>query len=100
MSDEVYSAMITLSEFLYENVYRSPKVHKEFEKAKKILSELYTYFLDNEAIFIKELENMEMEECCNTNQSKERLVCDFIASMTDRHALNLYEKIFFPVPFV
>ena len=100
MSDDLYSAMTSLREFLYENVYRSPKVHKEFEKARKILSELYAFFLDNEDILIKELKNMEMEKCYNNNHTRERLVCDFIASMTDRHALNLYEKIFFPLPFV
>jgi dGTPase len=30
----------------------------------------------------------------------ERIVCDFIASLTDRYALQLYEKIFFPSPLV
>jgi dGTPase len=47
MSDEVFSAMTTLRAFLYENVYRSSQVHREFIKAKKILSELYAYLLDN-----------------------------------------------------
>ena len=35
MSDDVYSAMIELRQFLYQNVYRSARVHKDFEKAKK-----------------------------------------------------------------
>ena len=43
ISDEVLSAMIDLRKFLYENVYRSFHVHKEFIKAKKILTEIYTY---------------------------------------------------------
>ncbi|NNK83998.1 MAG: deoxyguanosinetriphosphate triphosphohydrolase, partial [Desulfobacterales bacterium] len=38
MSDEVFSAMTTLRQFLYDNVYRSVRVHNEFVKAKKILS--------------------------------------------------------------
>jgi dGTPase len=33
-------------------------------------------------------------------QPKGRTVCDFIASMTDRYAMNLYRKIFFPSPLV
>ena len=41
MSDRVYNAMTTLRQFLYENVYRSERVHQEFVKAKKILTELY-----------------------------------------------------------
>jgi len=100
ISDKVYSAMKTLREFLYENVYRSPQVHKEFVKAKKILSDLYSFFLNNEDDLQRELENMEMSDCMNNSQSRERVVCDLIASITDRYALNLYEKIFFPSPLV
>jgi len=100
MRDEIYSAMTTLRQFLYENVYRSPRVHKEFVKAKKILSDLYTFFLNDDEKFQKELEAVEMAECINNNQPKERIVCDFIASITDRYALSLYEKIFFPIPLV
>ena len=60
MSDEVYSAMISLRRFLYKHVYRSQKVHKEFVKAKKILLELYTYFINNEEMFIRELATMNL----------------------------------------
>ncbi len=100
MSDEVYSAMTTLRHFLYDNVYRSPRVHNEFVKAKKILSELYSYFTENETILHKELKMLKMSDCNHKNQSKEQVVCDIIASMTDRYAMNLYSKIFFPSPLV
>lgn len=100
ISDKVYSAMKTLRKFLYENVYRSPQVHKEFVKAKKILSDLYSFFLNNRDDLQRELKNMEMVACMNNSQSRERVVCDLIASITDRYALNLYEKIFFPSPLV
>jgi len=98
MSNEVYSSMTELRVFLYEKVYRSPQVHGEFVKAKKILSELYTYCLENEKMFKRELKAMHIEACNYNNQPSERIVCDFIASMTDRYALDLYEKIFFPSP--
>ncbi len=98
MSDEIYSTMTELRQFLYDNVYRSPKVHNEFVKAKKILSELYTCYLNNEKLLLKGLGDLEMSECNHSSQTKERIVCDFIASMTDRYALTLYEKIFFPSP--
>jgi len=102
MSDDIYSAMTMLREFLYDNVYRSPKVHNEFVKAKKILSELYKYLLNDEHMVNRELSNMEMASCYSgiqhDKQAYERIVCDFIASMTDRYALDLYSKIFFPSP--
>ena len=100
MTDDVYAAMIELRQFLYENVYRSAKVHKDFEKAKKIISELYTYFLENDQILEQNLTELKMERCYNSHNAKERTVCDVIASMTDRYALNLYKKIFFPSPVV
>ncbi|MBW2567934.1 MAG: deoxyguanosinetriphosphate triphosphohydrolase [Deltaproteobacteria bacterium] len=100
ITDELHSAMLTLRKFLYENVYRSVQVHKEFVKAKKILSELYTYFLNNEEMLHKGLAELEMTACYDTSKSNERIVCDFIASMTDRYALNLFEEIFFPSPLV
>jgi len=37
MSDKVHSAMLLLRKFLYDNVYKSYEVHKEFVKAKKII---------------------------------------------------------------
>ena len=100
LSDKVHSAMKRLRKFLYENVYRSPNVHKDFEKSKKILSELYNYFFDNAPMFEKKLSELQMSGSNHDNQPKERIVCDFIASMTDRYAMNLYKKIFFPSPLV
>ena len=100
MSAAVFSAMTRLREFLYENVYRSPKVHREFIKAKKILTELYSFFLDNGDMLHRELATMEMDHCHGPDDSRERVVCDFIASMTDHYALDLYAKIFFPSPLV
>lgn len=100
ISDKLFAAMTELREFLYEKVYRSPQVHKEFIKAKKILSDLYNYLLKNDKMLKEKLEDMEMLAIYDSEQSKERVVCDLIASMTDRYALNLYEEIFFPMPIV
>ena len=101
VSDNMKEAMSRLREFLYENVYRSPQVHGEFEKSMKVLKDLYMYFLDrkNAKRFEHELSDIEMEGCA-VNDPHDRRVCDFIASMTDRHALDLYSKLFFPLPLV
>jgi dGTPase len=98
ISEPVHEAMTILRQFLYENVYRSPKVHNEFLKAVKILSELYGFFMENEKVLHKEMNNMEMGAPGKNGQPRERVICDFIASMTDRYALNLYSKLFFPSP--
>ena len=99
MSQSVSDAMATLRQFLYDNVYKSDQVHGEFVKAKKILSELYYYLLENPEVLEKQLKKMEMG-CFRMDTTPERRVCDFVASITDRYALNLYEEIFFPTPLV
>ena len=100
LSAPVNDAMQALRHFLYDNVYRSEKVHNEFVKAKKILSDLYAHFLNHESDLQKELQAMEMHGCNTPSQPRERLVCDLLASMTDRYAMNLYKSIFFPSPTV
>jgi dGTPase len=100
MSADVSEAMSALRKFLYDNVYRSSRVHNHFEKANKILSELYTYFLDDEQSLNVYLEELQMTGCNDNSQPRERIVCDLIASMTDRYAMNLYKKLFFPIPLV
>jgi dGTPase len=92
--------MVDLRAFLYENVYRSPQVHKEFVKAKKILSELYDYFNKHEDKLQLELSRLELPPYNSGEEKIERAVCDLIASMTDRYAINLYNKIFMPSPLV
>lgn len=101
ITDEVHRAMDELRHFLYHNVYRSPQVHNEFVKSKKILRELYTFFLqeENDPIFSSELVALEMPKQ-KKGRPKERSVCDFIASITDRYALELYERLFFPSSLV
>lgn len=98
MSDRVFGAMGELREFLYENVYRSPRVHSEFIKAKKIMSELFNHFLEDETLLSQELEKMRLPAIGTNGASRERLVCDLLACMTDRYALSVYARTFFPSP--
>ncbi len=100
MGDRIFSAMTVLRQFLYKNVYRSPSVHSEFIKAKKILTELYRYFLTNTDKLQQELEKMEMAPWDPCQNSLERSVCDVIASMTDRYAMEIYSRVFLPIPNV
>lgn len=100
ISDDVLSAMMALRKFLYENVYRSLQVHKEFIKAKKILTEIYRYLYANGDVLQREMTAIEMKSSSGHSDPTERTVCDFVASMTDRHALTLYSKLFLPTPLV
>lgn len=98
MSDDVYGAMIDLRKFLFDNVYRSPQVHNEFVKAKKILTDLFGYFMEDSNALKTELARMEMGILDLDSMPRPRIVCDLIASMTDRYAMGLYNRIFMPKP--
>jgi dGTPase len=83
-------AMQELREFLYHNVYRSSQVHNEFVKASKMLRELYLHLLGDKEVMEREIGSFA------PSSSPERRVCDFIASMTDRYAQNMYQRFFWP----
>ena len=87
-----------LRTFLYENVYRYYQVHQEFEKAQRIIKELYGYFLAN-GLVKRYGEKWEIDESSSDWQDEReahRRVCDYIAGMTDRYALGVYEYLFLP----
>jgi dGTPase len=89
MSEKISDAAYTLRDFLYTHMYESPAIRNEFKKAKKILKDLYEYYLEHiEAVFT----DIPVEKKIN----KHRMVCDFIAGMTDSFALMTYERIFLP----
>jgi dGTPase len=83
-------AMQELRQFLYNNVYRAEQVHSEFVKASKMLRELFVYFMENEK-FLDAYMGSYAE-----STSLERRVGDFVASMTDRYAQDMYQEIFWP----
>ncbi|MFH2060820.1 MAG: deoxyguanosinetriphosphate triphosphohydrolase [Pseudomonadota bacterium] len=97
---DTFHAMTILRKFLYDRVYRSPAVHNEFVKAKRVIIGLYNYFIEDPDALQKELEKMEMAPWDESKIPLKQSVCDVIASMTDRYALNLYSKLFFPKPLV
>ncbi len=89
LGPEVSAAAYALRDFLYCRVYESPVILNEFKKAKKILKDLYEYYMEN----IQEIfEDIPSEK----KKNKNRMVCDFIAGMTDSFALSTYERIFLP----
>ena len=90
ISEDILDVMEILREFLFECVYFNPFVQKEFQKAKRIVAELYFKFLEDETLFVQET------GFTSSYDTKERMVCDFIAGMTDRYALNLYQRLFLP----
>jgi dGTPase len=93
ISDELEYHIKTLREFLYERVYDNSIVHGDFIKCTKIIYELYTYFLQNPVVFLREIGKKDFYD------EPETCACDFVASMSDRYAFHLFERIFLPMPW-
>jgi dGTPase len=89
MSEEMSNTVYRLRDFLFERVYESEGIMKEFNKAKGILKALYEYHLDNIDAVFKDIPP-------EKKLDKQRMVCDFIAGMTDSFALITYERLFLP----
>ncbi|MDQ2087235.1 deoxyguanosinetriphosphate triphosphohydrolase [Herbivorax sp. ANBcel31] len=79
-----------LREFMFKNVYIGSKAKKEEIKAKNIIKELYIY-LKNEPEYLSK----EVEKKLKVS-SVDRVVCDYIAGMTDRYAVKKFHEIFIP----
>ena len=71
--------------FLKKNMYNNKKVIVNTNKSKIIIKDLFTYLIKNPQRFINKM--------LFKDSTKERVVADFIAGMTDRYAINLYNKI-------
>ncbi len=91
MTPEIGKAMMDLRAFLFENVYRNPDAKGEEIRAKDMLRRMYEYLVKNPDKIPREERRIYGE-----TDSVERRVCDYIAGMTDRYAISVFENLFIP----
>jgi dGTPase len=80
-----------LMNFLMEQLYKHPRVVRMEEKARMIISRLFESYVKNP----KQLPKKIFARIDSENSLK-RVVCDYIAGMTDRYAIEEYAKLFDP----
>jgi dGTPase len=93
-SREVEQAMMDLRDFLYDRVYDVTEVHADFVRSAKVVRELFEEFMSNDELYKKEIGPVP-----ENHSHRLRSVCDFVAGMTDRYSLELYNGIFLPRPW-
>ncbi|MBR2848166.1 MAG: deoxyguanosinetriphosphate triphosphohydrolase [Clostridia bacterium] len=90
MTEEIGDATMRLRRFLFDNVYFNPIAKAEEVKAREMLARLYEYYTRYPQklpdLYRRNLETEPLGRC----------VCDYIASMTDRYAIDLYKELFIP----
>ena len=88
MSPQTLQAMMEMRRFLYRTVYARSIPKEELLKAKKLLSDIYHHLLAHPDWIPESFRRPEV--------GAERAVVDFVAGMTDRFALKLYDSLFLP----
>lgn len=89
-SEDVEKEFAQLKNFLYENLYRHYQVRRMAVKAEKILSELFATYVDDHTLLPTNL-RVHLD-----NHATERVICDYLAGMTDRYAIGEYRRLFTP----
>jgi dGTPase len=87
MSDRIMKPVLELREFLYQRVYYNSTAREELRKTEKIIRDLFAYVLENPKGYVKDY------------PVGDPLIVragDFIAGMTDRYAMALFEQLFLP----
>ena len=92
MSEEKLKAMNGLRAFMFANVYSNPIAKGEEEKAQRLLKGLYSYYTEH----LKELPEEYLAMIDEKKQSKYKVICDYIAGMTDQYAIGMFQKLYMP----
>ena len=79
-----------LHEFMFKHVYRNPLAKGEEGKAVMLVKQLFHYFAEHPEQLPGEYSRTVKE------QGKHRAACDYIAGMTDRYAIGIYNDLFVP----
>jgi len=92
MSDEVLQATLAMRAFLFEAVYENEIATAEFKKASGILGGLWEKVRERPQEFL--------DPAILETDGLDVAARDFLAGMTDRYAVTLYERLFIPKPWI
>ncbi len=92
-SPQIYEATQKLRKFLFDNIYFGSLAKIEEGKAKRLVKLLYKYYMENPAKIPDEFKNR------IGDFSKEQIIIDYIAGMSDRYAIKVGKDIYIPEPW-
>ncbi|HXG70224.1 MAG TPA: hypothetical protein VNJ04_06360, partial [Gemmatimonadaceae bacterium] len=92
MSDAILDATVGLRSFLFEAVYENEVATAEFRKAGGILGGLWEK--------VREEPSAYLDAQTIASEGLDVATKDFLAGMTDRYAVSLYEQLYIPKPWV
>jgi dGTPase len=87
-SEDMYRRNRELKDFLFANLYRHYRVVRMAAKSENIVTELFQIYQANPKTLPAEVQETISE------RGLERTICDYIAGMTDRFAIDEYKRLF------
>ncbi len=84
LAEDAHESMVVLRDHLYRHCYDHETVRVEFEKAERLLRDLWLHFRENPA-----------PDGSGQILDEENLI-DYLAGMTDRYAIRKWESLFVP----
>ena len=91
-SDRIKKENMNLKRFLHKNLYKHPDVKKMTDKATIVIQDLFNAYSGDIELLPKPFLKHNMQKI-RGNQA-ERVICDYIAGMTDRFALKEHKKLY------
>ena len=96
MSEEFERFTGKLRNYMFENVYLNKDAKSEETKAEYVIEQVYKHYLKNKINLpeehlkiYKDIDHVMLED----------IICDYIAGMTDRYVVNVFNNIFIPKPW-
>ena len=89
-SEDMHRRNRQIKDFLYANMYRHHRVVRMAVKAERIITDLFEAYFDEPAMLPHHV------QAWIEPRGLERTICDYIAGMTDRYALQEHAKLFDP----
>ncbi len=94
MSADIGEATDALMAFMFARVYHSPGLDEERRKVAGVVAHLFDFYMHNDEALIEAA-----GQAPNETKERARVVCDYVAGMTDRFARTQYLKHFLPTGF-
>lgn len=80
-----------LKDFLFDHVYRAEPVYAHVQRSEEVVAAIFDHLMDT-----ADMPGRwgEAAQSASSEAARARIVCDFVAGMTDPYALDLYQRVF------
>ena len=91
-SDQMWQDIRAIRAFLFKRMYRAPSVMEKRAEVTKIVEDLFPLFLENPDMLPRHWAR-QIEQAAQDRTTLARMVCDYIAGMTDRYTYSEHARL-------